>query len=158
MKKVIICLTFMLSVLALKAQDFTTAVGIRGGVSQGLTLKHFVGGKTAFDIIVGTYSRGMHAVVLYEIHHHSIFDVPNLSLFYGFGGHVGFFDRTRVTHWGTYDTDNVMVIGADLVLGIEYTFDEIPINVGIDIKPALNIIPSINYWQGGALYLRYVFR
>lgn len=156
MKKVIVALVFMSVAMFGFSQNYKTGIGLRGGVIQGITFKQFVGGSSAFDFIVGTHHRGFNFTVLYQKHVFNVFDVPNLSLFYGFGGHVGFYNHTYINHWGTYK-DDVMAIGPDMVVGVEYTFDEIPINVGLDIKPALNIIPNIRYWQGGALYLRYVF-
>lgn len=156
MKKIILTILVVIFTLSVFSQHYSTALGIRGGVTQGLTLKQSLGGSSAIDFIVGSHHRGFNFTVLYEIHKLNVFDVPNLALFYGFGGHIGFYNHKYIQHWGNYEND-VMAIGGDLVLGIEYTFDEIPINVGIDIKPALNIIPKIRYWQGGALYLRYVF-
>ncbi len=50
------------------------------------------------------------------------------------------------------------VIGIDGILGLEYTFDEIPLNLSLDILPSLNLIGSSG-WGGinGALSIRYVF-
>ena len=157
MKKAILFIGFILFGAGIFAQEYKTAIGLRGGVTQGITLKHFTSGTSAFDFIFGTYKRGVHLVLLYEIHAHNVFDVPNLSLFYGPGGHFGHFNHSNIRHWGDYEND-VIAIGVDFVLGVEYTFDEIPINIGIDIKPAFNIIPAIRYWQGGALFLRYTIR
>jgi hypothetical protein len=155
MKKVFIVFAFVIMACSVDAQIFRTAVGVRGGVTQGFTLKHFVTNNTGFDFILGSHYRGASFIALYQIHNHNVFDVPNLSFFYGFGGHIGHYNH-QYAPWGF--TENTSVIGADLVIGIEYTFDEIPVNIGLDIKPALNIIPEVRYWQGGALYIRYVFR
>ena len=50
------------------------------------------------------------------------------------------------------------VIGIDGIIGLEYSFTEIPINVSIDWKPVLNIIGYSGFWgDGGALSVRYMF-
>lgn len=157
MKRLVLVFSLIMLISLSYGQSFKTGLGLRGGVTQGITIKHFVGANHAFDFLIGAHHRGLNVAVLYEIHSHSIFDVSNLSLFYGFGGHVGYYNHAYITQWGNY-TGDVLAVGVSGVLGIEYTFDEIPINIGIDINPAINILPAIRYWQGGALYLRYVFR
>jgi hypothetical protein len=49
-------------------------------------------------------------------------------------------------------------VGVDGVVGIEYTFDEIPINLSLDIVPSFHVFPFVQYWQRGALSIRYVFK
>ena len=51
-----------------------------------------------------------------------------------------------------------VITGIDGVAGIEYTFDEIPINISLDIVPSINVIPYVGYWQRGAISVRYVFK
>lgn len=156
MKKTILILFVMLLSLGAFSQ-YKSAIGLRGGIAQGLTFKTFVGGSSGFDFILGNHYRGLNFTVLYEIHSHNFLDVDNLSLFYGFGGHIGFYNvSTWPGTWGTYESGPV--IGVDGVVGIEYTFDEIPINLSLDIVPSINITPYVGYWQRGALSIRYVFR
>lgn len=159
MKKinVFIIVFFLLSGFSF-AQDYKGAIGFRGGVDQGLTLKNFVGGSNAFDLILSTHHYGLHFTALYEKHVFDIFDVPNLALFYGFGGHIGFYNSTRWPSYWPDHTGSATVIGADLVIGVEYTFKEIPINIALDVVPSLNILPYTFYWQKGALSIRYVFK
>ena len=136
--------------------QYKSAVGLRGGVAQGITLKTFVGGSSAFDLFIGSHFRGLNFTALYELHSHTAFGIDNLSLFYGFGGHIGVYNSTTWPGgWGTYSSGPV--IGVDGVVGIEYTFDEIPINLSLDIVPSINILPGVWYWQRGALSIRYVF-
>jgi hypothetical protein len=50
------------------------------------------------------------------------------------------------------------VIGVDGQIGLEYVFEEIPLNLSIDWKPAFNIIGITNFWAGdAALSVRYTF-
>jgi len=157
MKKTIIIALLSLSIIAVKAQDYNLALGLRGGVAQGITLKAAVGGNTAFDLILGTHFAGLNFTALYEIHSMDVFGVDNLALFYGLGGHVGLYNSSHYpAYWDNYSSSPA--IGVDFVVGAEYTFDEIPINISLDIVPSINIIPYVGYWQRGALSVRYVFR
>lgn len=157
MKKIIIVLTFVMATAVVSAQDYNAAIGLRGGESQGITFKTFVGGSSAFDIILGTHYHGLNFTLLYEIHKNDIFGVDNLAFFYGFGGHLGFYNSTYWP-WAYEHYSSGPVIGIDGVVGIEYTFDEIPINISLDIVPSINIIPYVGYWQRGAISVRYVFK
>ncbi len=157
MKRIIIILSFTLLAALVSAQDYNAAVGFRGGESQGITLKAFVGGSSAFDFILATHYHGINFTVLYEIHKGDIFGVDNLALFYGFGGHVGLYN-SAYWPWASTAYSSGPVIGIDGVLGVEYTFDEIPINLSLDIVPSFNVIPYFGYWQRGALSIRYVFK
>ncbi|MDD2635236.1 MAG: hypothetical protein PHW82_07020 [Bacteroidales bacterium] len=155
-KRIIITALVVLVGCGVMAQDYKAAIGFRGGLAQGITFKAAVGGNTAFDLIVATHFRGLNLTALYEIHSLNIFGVNNLALFYGFGGHVGFYNSTSYPpRWGTYT--NGTIVGIAGVIGVEYTFDEIPINLSVDIVPSFNLVPEFWYWQRGALSIRYVF-
>lgn len=146
---------FILTVLAANAQSYDTGIGLRGGLANGLTVKHFVSQNTAVEGILTTRWGGFNITGLYEMHKIA-FDTPGLYWFYGFGGHIGFWDGDR-NPWFN-DTENYTVFGIDGIIGMEYVFEEIPFTIGIDWKPAINIAGHTNFWaDGGALTLRYIF-
>lgn len=156
MKKLILGFTFafFISGMAL-AQDYTTGIGLRGGFSSGFTVKHFTGERTALEGILSTRWHGFNITGLYEIHNYP-FAVEGLSWYYGVGGHIGFWDGADVD-WAD-DDDTYTVIGIDGVLGLEYSFVEVPIGLSLDWKPALNVIGHSGFWgDGGALSIRYIF-
>ena len=139
------------------AQDYNTGIGLRGGFANGITIKHFVTSKSAFEGIIASRWKGLELTGLYEIHNRA-FDVDRLKWYFGFGGHVGFWhgDNTR-KHWGEPGTAYT-VIGVDGILGIEYSFSEIPLNIGVDWKPSFNFYGHYGFWaDGGALSVRYIF-
>ena len=137
------------------AQDYTTGIGIRGGYFNGLTVKHFVSNQAALEGIFTSRWRGFQVTGLYEIHNQA-FNTPRLNWYYGFGAHIGFWDGNE-TNWGNRG-DNYTVLGIDGILGMEYNFTEIPINIGIDWKPSRNLIGYSGFWgDGGALSVRYIF-
>lgn len=157
MKKTIFTMLCFLLIFGLaKAQDYGTGVGIRGGFSQGLTLKHFLDESDAVEGILAWNNGGFVITGLYEIHKPA-FDTPGLNWYYGFGGHVGFWNNYSGSRWWG-EGGNHSLIGIDGILGIEYSFEEIPINLSLDWKPAINIIGHTGVWgDSGALSIRYIF-
>lgn len=139
------------------AQDYNTGIGLRGGFSNGVSIKHFITSKSAFEVIIASRWKGVKLTGLYEIHGRA-FDTDRLKWYYGFGGHVGFWDGdSSSAYWGDPDTSST-VIGVDGILGLEYSFEEVPINMGIDWKPAFNFIGYTGLWaDGGAFSVRYIF-
>ena len=155
MRKIILTLVLALSIVAMaSAQDYNTGIGLRGGFSQGLTIKHFLGEKAAVEGLLTTRWGGFEITGLYEIHN-TAFEVDHLKWYYGGGAHIGFWGGN--SSWGTVGT-NYTVIGIDGILGIEYSFSEAPINIGLDWKPAFNLVGYSGFWgDGGALSIRYIF-
>lgn len=156
MRKILITFILAVSIVTLvSAQEYKTGVGLRAGLSQGLTLKHFVSDKAAFEGLLSTRWAGFDVTGLYEIHNQA-FEVDHLNWYYGFGAHIGFWNGKNVP-WGTL-TSSYTVLGIDGILGMEYSFSEAPINIGIDWKPAFNLIGYSGFWpDGGALSIRYIF-
>jgi len=155
MRKGIITIILVLSIVGLaNAQEYRTGIGLRAGFSSGLTIKHFMNQKAAFEGLLKTRWQGFDITGLYEIHNQA-FDVSRLKWYYGGGAHIGFYNGNHV-YWGTYGQEYT-IVGIDGILGMEYTFSEIPINIGIDWKPALNIVGYSGFWSEGAISFRFVF-
>ena len=158
MKKIVFtCLILFGLISVINAQDYNTGIGLRGGFENGLTVKFFTTEKVAYEFILSSRWRGFEATGLYEVHNVA-FDTERLKWFIGFGGHIGFWngDYTH-NYWGTSGT-NYTVVGIDGILGLEYSLKEIPVNFGIDWKPAFNFIGYSGFWgDGGAISIRYIF-
>ena len=139
------------------SQDYNTGIGLRAGFYNGLTIKHFANEKVAIEGIFSSRWRGFEITGLYEVHNVA-FDTQRLKWFFGFGGHVGFWDGDH-THeqWGERG-ETYTVIGIDGILGLEYSFELIPFNIGLDWKPAYNVFGYEGFWaDGSAFSLRYTF-
>jgi hypothetical protein len=139
------------------AQDYNTGIGLRGGFANGITIKHFVSSKAAFEGIIASRWRGLELTGLYEVHGRA-FQTERMKWYIGFGAHVGFWngDYTH-KYWGESGT-SYTVVGLDGILGLEYSFVEVPFNIGIDWKPAFNLVGYPGFWaDGGALSIRYIF-
>ena len=133
------------------AQDYRTSLGLRAGWPYGLTVKHFMSRSNAVEGILASSWQGFVVTALLE-NEHPTKSFPNLSWFWGVGAHIGFCDSNP------YVTTNGSVIGLDGILGLEYTFDEIPLNLSVDLLPSLNIFGSTGWGGiGSALSIRYVF-
>ncbi|MGM0567469.1 MAG: hypothetical protein ACQESX_11975 [Bacteroidota bacterium] len=158
MKK--IAFTILLTFFAFSfsnAQDYNTGIGLRGGFANGLTVKHFISSNTALEGILSTRWKGFQLTGLYEIHQRA-FNTERLNFYYGFGGHVGFWDGDNTGgDWGD-SGESYTVVGIDGILGLEYNFTEIPFNLSVDWKPAFNLVGHSGFWaDGGALSVRYIF-
>lgn len=156
MKKIFLLLASALLISVHAAgQDYKTGVGLRLGLYNGLSVKHFFSENKAAEGILTTRWRGFDITGLYEIHNQA-FQIDRLNWYYGFGAHVGFWNGDN-TPWGHLGT-NYAVVGIDGVIGIEYNFLEVPINIGIDWKPELNLTGYTAFWgDSGALTIRYIF-
>lgn len=142
-------------IFSVKAQDYKTSIGVRGGFSNGLTVKHFTGSSAAIEVILSSRWRGFKATALFEKHGRAI-SSSKLNYYYGLGGHIGVWE-SKYTPWGRRGT-SYTVIGVDGILGLEYTFDEIPFNISLDWKPELNLFGYNSFWADeAALSVRFIF-
>jgi len=158
MKKIVmICMILVGFFSVVNAQDYRTGIGLRGGFANGLTVKHFTHEKAALEFLLASRWRGVEITVLYEIHNQA-FNTERLKWYYGIGGHIGFWNGDYTSrYWGDPGT-SYTVVGIDGILGLEYSFAEAPINIGLDWKPAFNFIGYSGFWaDGGALSIRYIF-
>lgn len=156
MKKLFLVLVIVISLnLVARSQDYKTSAGLRAGVPYGLTIKHFMSENNAVEVLLASRWSGFVITGLYE-NEHWTGEYPGLNWFWGFGGHVGFWDagtnpRFNATYTGS-------AIGIDGIIGLEYTFDEIPLNLSLDLLPTVNLF-GYSGWGGinSALSIRYVF-
>ncbi len=125
--------------ISLKAQDYKTAVGIRLGpnsaaIAPGFTVKHFINEKHALEALVG-FGDGLGVCGLYEWHQ-PVAAVEHLQWFAGVGAYAAY--RTKTAF-----------IGAAGIVGVDYKFPDIPLNISIDWKPELNIIETVGFEASG---------
>ncbi len=131
-----------------QSQSYGTAIGARlGGLTSGLTLKHFIARDAALEGIVSFGSKSFLITGLYEVHN-TISGANGLLWLYGGGAHIGFFNDggSYYTFRGEHVYTNRSVVGLDLILGLDYKFKGAPINVGIDVKPI------IDFYDGAIMY------
>lgn len=135
-------LLLVLPSLLATAQDFNKAIGLRGGLTSGFEYRFYTNETQSFKILLGTNS-GVRLHGLMEFHRHNLFlFTDQLTLYYGAGIHGGYenWDKKHVhnnTQW--YENRTAFVMGFDGLAGIEYTFMETPLSVGMESKPYFDI-------------------
>lgn len=147
MKKTTILSTIIIFLAIGSAQaQYKLGVGVRLNYGYGLSVKYNMSRSKAFEGILYSRWRGINLTGLYEVHQ-TAFKVNTWRWYYGVGGHVGYWgDGNRYGNPWFDNNNNNTVLGADGILGLEYTFREIPLNLSIDWKPAFNIIGYTGLW------------
>lgn len=140
------------------AQKYQTAIGLRfGGLTNGITIKHFISNKSALEGIFSLGHDNFIVTGLYEAHagvDHSTL----LNMYYGIGGHVGFFRNSSSYYYNNgHFYNESTVVGIDAILGLGYTFQHAPINIGMDFKPFIDFYNGGLVYFDGAISIRYTF-
>lgn len=140
--------------------NYKTALGLRLNGGAGITLRHFIKDNHSIEGILYTRWRGLNITGLYNVNF-PVFNEPGFNFFIGAGGHIGFWDRDRNPWWDNdrdYN-DTRTVVGIDGQIGLEYVFNDIPLNLALDWIPSVNIIGVSNFWAGDVgLSVRYTFK
>jgi hypothetical protein len=123
-------------------------LGVRAGLPFGATVRYFFDDANAVEGIAGAYAQTYTVTGLYEHH----FDLSALTThgfawFIGGGAHVG----SRTTAGNTK-----FIGGVDGIAGIDYTFQQIPLNLSIDWKPAVHFNAADDLTDF-AISIRYTF-
>ena len=163
--KIICILVFFTSIKSI-AQPFQTGIGLRmGGISSGITVKHFISSTSAIEGILGFGRHSFSVTGLFE-KHTPFPNAEGLTWFYGGGAHVGFFNNDyrydyfyyKSHHNKVYvfqDGDSNFSLGGDFIIGLDYKFKNAPVNLSLDVKPFVDILPGVyGYWEG-ALSIRF---
>jgi len=134
----------------LSAQDYKVAMGIRLSsaaptLSNSVSIKYFMNDRNAIEGLVSFGPTRFGVGGLFEIHQ-LIGATPGFTWFYGGGGYVGFQNSSAYA-------------GPTGVVGLDYKFQNAPINLSLDWKPELDIIPAINFVPDAfAITARFVFK
>jgi len=152
--KTTILLSFILINTLVFSQDYKTAIGLKGGYPGfgSLNAKHFISENSALEATFGgmsreNYGNGAFAILDYEIQHSL---ESSFSWFYGGGGLLGFTTNKEGT--------TTLQLGINSTIGIEYTFEEVPINCSLNMGPLIFISPEVRFNWGGGLSIRYAIR
>jgi hypothetical protein len=131
------------------APDYRLGLGVRLSnstptLNSSFSGKYFITDRSAVEGLVSFGSRfGVGALL--EIHQ-PFASAPGLRWFYGAGAYVGWQDKE------TY-------LGPTGILGLDYKFANAPVNLSLDWKPELDIIPDINFVPDAfALSVRFTLR
>lgn len=143
MKRYLILFIFLFSVHFIFAQGFNQALGIRAGWSAGFEYRLFTNDENSYKLLLSSRDRGFQLHALKEFHRYYMFSFTDQLVFiYGAGLHVGY-ERWDVRHYrenfSWYDTRTSLIAGLDGLAGVEYVFYEVPISLGIEVKPYFDL-------------------
>lgn len=126
------------------AQDYKTALGVRlssasAMVNNSVSVKHFINDKVAIE---GLLSFGDPLAIGVLAEFHKPLSASGLTYFYGGGGYLGF---VKTFNTNTQKTSTDPNFGAQGIIGLDYKFNNVPLNISLDWKPELNIVSDINF-------------
>ena len=153
-KLVLICLMVAATsaIQTVAAQDepqstgpgYRTALGVRLSSSNAMqnnsvSIKQFITERTAIE---GLFTFGDPLALGALIEFHKPLAASGLTYFYGAGGYLAFLKTVNIN---TQKTSTDANFGAQGVIGLDYKFSNIPLNISLDWKPELNIVTDINF-------------
>lgn len=139
----------------LKAQDFSTAVGIRSGVTSGFSYKSIYDRNKAVEALMTFRHNGFQLTGLAMQYTPAFESRTDRAFWYvGAGAHVGY-HRWSNNYFVVLDTNNNGVLtqhtiydkpnrtspalGMDFVIGLEYQLETMPLLIGVEYKPYVGI-------------------
>lgn len=143
MKKFIL-LTILFFPAVVFAQISENAIGIRGGLTPGIEYRFYTDDANSYKFLLGTRDNGIQLHILKEFHRYDMFSFTDqLVFFYGAGLHAGYQQwdvRHLQNNLSWYDTRTAFLAGLDGIAGLEYEFYEVPISLGMEVKPYFDIL------------------
>ena len=148
------------------SQSENTSIGLRGGGVSGFTIKMVDYDLKAFELILGYQKGGVRLVGLIEKLKPIREDrIGGLYIISGIGAHAGYISYNEELYringginYYSYQKKYSPIIGADLLIGIEYHFESVPFNISLDYKPYMEFFGEktfkIDFWDIG-FSLRY---
>lgn len=164
MRKTIVALFLIVFSIAAAAQSrstnstsYKTALGVKVWDGGGISLKHFFNDRNAGELIGYFWRHGFRLTGLYEIHG-PIEGAAGLKWYIGPGAHIGAYNNEHHHHNDNRHHHSHASIGIDGVLGLDYKFNNAPINLSIDWQPSFEFTDGHGFnGSWGGLGIRYTF-
>ena len=125
---------------------YKTAIGFRY-YPFGVSIKTNLDSRKAALEFIGYFNDGFAAVALYEWHF-ALNNARNLRAYVGGGGIVGFRNE---------ESGGSAVLGVSGVIGLDYKFLKMPLNLSLDWQPSYQIGSDGNFKNFGGIAARYTF-
>jgi hypothetical protein len=133
--------------------SYNQAIGIKFPGGFSVTYKKFVTDTHSMEAQLTSWNKGFRLAGLYEFNFYTFNDVEGLGWFVGPGAHVGFWKDQY-----SKDYNSKADLGIDGIIGLDYKFKDIPINVSIDWEPAVTLVGTAGFTPAyGGLAVRYTF-
>lgn len=132
----------------LSAQDSGFGAGVLFGQPTGISVKLWTSETTALDggLAWSFYNGGfIHVHADFLMHKFNVIDVSSgrLPLYFGIGARLGL--------------GNQLHLGARVPIGLDYLFDEAPVDIFLEIAPGLDLTPATQFALDGGIGVRYFF-
>lgn len=131
------------------SQNYKMALGFKGGFPGygSLNAKKSISNSDYLEASIGGFGRypynvGFNVQIDYERMQAL---EEGFSFYYGGGVLLGL-------------TSSFVHLAPKALLGLEYNFEDLPLNISIDTGPYLFVSPNIGFIWGGGLALRYAIR
>ena len=131
------------------SQNYKMAIGFKGGYPGygSLNAKKSISNSDYLEASIGGFGRypynvGFNVQIDYERMQAL---EEGFSFYYGGGVLLGL-------------TSSFVHLAPKALLGLEYNFEDLPLNISIDTGPYLFVSPNIGFIWGGGLALRYAIR
>jgi hypothetical protein len=143
MKQLLFILTFASFNIVAFSQEFKQAVGIRAGYTGGVEYRIYTDDENSYKFLLGSRERGVLAHVMKEFHRYGLFTFTDqLNVVFGAGIHAGYerWDQQYYNYnTSYYTTKTAFIAGLDGLAGLEYMFLEVPLSVGLEVKPYFDL-------------------
>ena len=149
MKKILVVVLLaagagLINNVSAQGTNYRTALGVRLSSSNALqnnsvSFKQFITDKTAIEALF-TFGDPLALGAMLEIYKPLAAD--GLSWFYGGGGYIAF---VKTLNKRTQKENTDPNFGAQGIIGLDYKFNNIPLNISLDWKPELNLVNDINF-------------
>ena len=133
---------------SINAQSNGVGVGLIVGEPTGISGKYWTGSTTAFDAalawsFVDENAFQIHADYLFHNIRLITVSEGKLPFYYGIGARL--------------KTENDIKLGVRVPLGLAYLFQNVPIDIFVEVVPILDVIPKTDFQINAALGARYFF-
>ena len=143
MKRLILLSIIILSCSFAFSQEFKQAVGIRIGYTGGIEYRVYSDELNSYRFLIGSRERGLIVHAMKEWHRYNLFTFTDqLTFVYGAGVHTGYerWDQQYYNYNSSYYvTHTAFIAGLDGLAGLEYMFREVPISLGLEVKPYFDL-------------------
>jgi hypothetical protein len=159
MKKAVCFIVLFCAIFADRAmsQNRGLGLGIIAGEPTGISLKNWQSRSTAIDgafawSFVGNDYLQLHGD--YLSHNFTLLQVEKgqLPFYYGIGGRIKFVNRND-----DKDNNDKTRLGVRIPLGLAYLFEQITLDIFVEVVPVLDLVPETNFDLNAALGIRYFF-
>jgi len=140
--KIKLFIILMLFCQTISAQYMKNAIGVRGGLSNGITYHRFYQEDRDANFLMSFRDNGIQlTTMMLKMQPLHVPRADQFYLYYGAGLHIGFTRNQSLLWYLTLDNNQEAhpttrpVVGADGMIGVEYRIYSIPLSFSVDYKP-----------------------